>query len=75
MSGHEVSIFEPYRFVLGEKITIIGGPRRGDWEVTGFNEKKVQLRCPVTQKVVEWDRFCFFVKKLTEVPWPGHHSE
>ena len=70
MSAHEVTIFRPYDFVLGEKITIANGPRRGDWEVIGVSERKVRLRCPVTQREVEWDRFCYYVEKAAGVEWP-----
>ena len=70
MSAHEVTIFRPYDFAVGEKITIEGGPRRGDWEVIALSERKVKLRCPVTQREVEWDRFCYFVEQATGVEWP-----
>ncbi len=70
MSGHEITIFRPYGFVVGERITIESGPRRGDWEVIGLSERKVKLRCPVTHREVEWDRFCYYLEKVAEVEWP-----
>jgi hypothetical protein len=70
MSGHEVAVFQPYPFEVGEKITIGSGPRRGDWEVVGVSERKVKLRCPITQREVEWDRFCYLVEKQSGVEWP-----
>ena len=70
MNGHDVTIFRPYAFQIGEKITIEGGPRGGDWEVIGLSERKVKLRCPVTQREVEWDRFCYHLEKLHGVQWP-----
>jgi len=71
MSSHDVTIFRPYEFEVGEKITIDHGPRRGDWEVVGVSERKVSLRCPISGREVEWDRFCYLVEKRTNVSWPG----
>ena len=70
MSSHDVTIFKPYAFEVGEKITIDSGPRRGDWQVVGISERKVTLRCPVSQREVEWDRFCYLVEKRKGVSWP-----
>jgi hypothetical protein len=70
MSLHEVTLFRPYVFAIGEKITIESGPRRGDWEVVGVSERRVKLRCPVTQREVEWDRFCYHVEELSGIEWP-----
>ena len=44
-------------------------PSRGDWEVVGVSERKVKLRCPVTQREVEWAGFCCFVEEQ-EGEWP-----
>ena len=41
---------------------IEGGPRKGDWEAIGLTERKVKLRCPITNRVAVWDRFCYFVQ-------------
>lgn len=71
MSSHDVTIFKPYAFEEGEKITIDSGPRRGDWEVVGVNERKVTLRCPISSRIVEWDRFCYQVEKRAGVTWPS----
>ena len=71
MSSHNVTIFKPYAFEVGEKITIDSGPRRGDWQVVGISERKVMLRCPVSQREVEWDRFCYLVEKRKGVSWPS----
>jgi hypothetical protein len=73
MSEHDVTFFRPYVFAVGEKITIQSGPRRGDWEVIGLSERKVKLRCPFTQREVEWDRFCYHVEKLGGIEWPHPH--
>ncbi|HQN18267.1 MAG TPA: hypothetical protein PKV86_03975 [Syntrophobacteraceae bacterium] len=70
MSEQDVTLFRPYAFEIGEKITIESGPRRGDWEVIGLSERKVKLRCPISGHEVEWDRFCFHVEKLVKVQWP-----
>lgn len=68
----QVVFFQRYPFIVGQKIRIEDGPRRGDWEVIGVGEKKVTLRCPVSGIVVEWDRFCYFVAER-EAPWPAGH--
>ena len=66
---HKVKIFEQYPFEVGQKINIQSGPRSGDWEVIGITERKVKLRCPVSFREFEWDRFCYFVEKR-EQEWP-----
>ncbi|MBM4430349.1 MAG: hypothetical protein FJ026_08405 [Chloroflexi bacterium] len=65
----QVVVFRPYPFEVGQKIHIDGGPRGGDWEVIGVGERKVQLRCPVSQRQVEWDRFAYFVEER-QAEWP-----
>ncbi len=70
MGRHDITIFKAYCFKLGEKITIESGPRGGDWEVIGVSERKVKLRCPISQREVEWDQFCCYVEKLVDVEWP-----
>ena len=71
MDVHSVVFFAPYEFEIGQKIHIQGGPRGGDWEVIGVTPRKVKLRCPVTGKEVEWDRFCYFVEERQGVEWPA----
>ena len=63
-------MFRPYPFHVGQKIHIEGGPRKGDWEVIGLTERKVKLRCPVSLRELEWDRFCYFVDEIEGVQWP-----
>lgn len=70
MARFDVTLFKPYPFKLGEKIHIDGGPRGGDWEVIGLTERKVSLRCPVTRREVQWDRFCYLVENQKNVIWP-----
>jgi hypothetical protein len=70
MGKHEVLVFRPYPLEVGQKIHIAGGARRGDWEVIGCDERKMRLRCPVSFKEVEWDRFCVFVEKRADAEWP-----
>jgi hypothetical protein len=65
----KVLIFRPYPFQVGQKIFIEKGPRRGDWEVLALGNRKVKLRCPVSHREVEWDRFCYFVEERNDV-WP-----
>ena len=70
MGTEEVVFFEPYPFRIGQKINIKSGPRRGDWEVIGVNDKKVRFRCPVSFREFEWDLFCYFKEEKTGVEWP-----
>ncbi len=69
MPEHHVAVFEPYPFQVGQKIRIEGGPRNGDWEVTGVTDRKVALRCPISHRQFEWDRFCYLVEER-EDEWP-----
>ena len=70
MKTKEVTCFTPYPFIEGQKIRIMEGPRRGDWEVIGLSERKVTLRCPVSGREFEWDRFCYFTETKTDEEWP-----
>ena len=70
MAKHEVILFKPCPMVVGQKIHIDGGPRGGDWEVIGLNERKVKLRCPVSGREFEWDRFCYFAEEQPDRTWP-----
>ena len=74
MTTRKVVVFRPYPFKVGEKITIDGGPRSGDWEVIDVGERKVKLRCPVSRREFEWDRFCYFVDEREGVQWPRETS-
>ena len=73
MEKHKVTIFNPYSFEVGQKIRIDGGPRNGDWEVVGVSDRKVKLRCPITLKEFEWDRFCYFMEDRQGEQWPQDH--
>jgi hypothetical protein len=68
---HRVTVFTPFEFSIGQKIHIDGGPRRGDWEVIGVSEKKVKLRCPVSSREFEWNRFCYRSGEQVYTTWPG----
>ncbi|MFO7559508.1 MAG: hypothetical protein R6X10_11815 [Desulfobacterales bacterium] len=70
MAKHDVARFKPYPFKTGQKIHIDDGPRRGDWEVIGTSESKVKLRCPISFREFEWNRFCYFVKEHHDMEWP-----
>lgn len=67
---HRVSIFRPFPLEAGQKITIASGPRAGDWEVIGVSDRKVRLRCPISHREVEWDRFCYLAETREQEPWP-----
>ena len=65
-----VTVFEPYPFAVGQKIRLDSGPRQGDWEVIGLTDRKVTLRCPISGKEFEWDRFCYVVQERENEAWP-----
>ena len=73
MAQDTVLVFQPYPLEVGQKLYIDGGPRGGDWEVVGVSKRKVKLRCPVSQREFEWDRFCYFVEEREGEEWP--HEE
>lgn len=68
----KVIFFRPFPFQVGQKLHIDSGPRSGDWEVTGATERKVSLRCPVSGREVEWERFCYYVDERDAAEWPQH---
>ena len=70
MGTSTVVLFRSYPFEVGQKIYIEDGPRRGDWEVVGLGERKVKLRCPISQREFEWNRFCYFAADSKDSPWP-----
>ncbi len=70
MSKHKVTIFKPYPFKIGQKIRIDGSKRKGDWEVTDIGERKITLRCPISNKEFTWDMFCYFAEEKDDIPWP-----
>ncbi len=69
--SEQITCFIRYPFRVGEKIRIMDGPRKGDWEVIGIDEKKVSLRCPVKGIEVRWDRFCYQVTEPDEMDRAG----
>lgn len=70
MKDQNVTIFKPYPFSVGQKIRIEGGPRGGDWEVIGVSDRKLKLRCPVSLREFEWNRFCYLSDECNGIPWP-----
>ena len=70
MKKDKVLFFKPYPFEVGQKIYIDGGPRKGDWEVIAINDSKVKLRCPISAREFEWNRFCYFVQERNDEEWP-----
>jgi hypothetical protein len=70
VSRNTVTVFNPYPFEIGQKIYIAGGPRKGDWEVIAVSDHKVKLRCPISTREFEWNRFCYFVEMREDEPWP-----
>ncbi len=58
---------------VGDRITIEGGPWEGDWEIIEVGERKLKLRCPVTHKELERERFFYFLEEREQEPWPHRH--
>ena len=75
MTEHKVLFFREYPFVAGDKIHITDGCRRGDWLVIGIGERKIQLRCPVSGREVEWDRTFCFSEERSQGEWPEKHEK
>jgi len=71
MERHQVIVFKPYPFKIGQKICIDSGHRKGGWEVIGLSDRKVKLRCPVSFREFDWDIFCYFVEEATDRIWPN----
>ena len=71
METHDVILFKPYPFRVGQKINIEDGPRKWDWEVMAVTDRKVKLQCPFSHREFEWNRFCYVVEEQTGVQWPG----
>ncbi|MEN8245202.1 MAG: hypothetical protein ABFS43_09900 [Thermodesulfobacteriota bacterium] len=67
---YKVTVFTPFEFQEGQKIYIAKGPRKGDWEVVGITERKVKLRCPVSLREFEWNRFCYQTEERVLGEWP-----
>ncbi|MGQ9687720.1 MAG: hypothetical protein ACUVXF_02870 [Desulfobaccales bacterium] len=72
-SGQRVIFFRLYPARVGDKITIEGGPWRGDWEIIEVGERKLRLKCPITHKEIERERFFYFLEERPQEPWPHRH--
>ena len=69
--AHQVSVFREYPLQVGQKINIADGLHRGDWLVIGLSERKMKLRCPVSGREVEWERFCYLAEERGQEEWPS----
>jgi hypothetical protein len=65
-----VLILRPYPVRVGQKIYIEAGPRHGDWQIIEVGDRKLRLRCPISHKEIECDRFCYVITESAEIPWP-----
>lgn len=68
--AHDVIVFRPYPFKIGQKIRIEGSRRKGDWEIVEVGENKITLRCPISKKEFSWAKFCYFSDEEKGVQWP-----
>ncbi len=71
--GHRVVMFRLYPAQVGDKIFIEGGPWRGDWEIIEVGDRKIKIKCPVTHKELERERFFYFLEERENEPWPHEH--
>ena len=71
MAKHRVTFLRQYPFTPGQRIHVLDGPRRGDWEIVAADEKTVRVRCPISGREFEWKRFCHLVEERDEVEWPA----
>ena len=69
--AHQITVFQVYPLTVGQKINIANGPRQGDWLLIGLSQRKMQLRCPVSGREVEWDRFCYLLNEREQEEWPS----
>ena len=67
---HDVAVFTPYPFKIGQKIRIENSRRAGDWEIAAIGEHKITLRCPISKREFEWNKFCYLVKEEKDSIWP-----
>lgn len=67
---HDVTVFKPYPFKVGQKIRIEDTRRAGDWEIAAIGEHTITLRCPISHKEFEWNAFCYSVEELKNTTWP-----
>lgn len=68
--GHDVAVFTPYPFTVGQKIRIEKSRRAGDWEIAAVGEHTITLRCPISKKEFEWKKFCYVVEERKNSTWP-----
>ena len=71
MAKHRVTFFRPYPFTPGQKIHVLDGPRRGDWEIVTADDKTVRVRCPISGREFEWKSFCHLAEERDDVEWPA----
>ncbi len=67
---HDVVVFKPYPFTVGQKIRIENTRRAGDWLVVAIGENSVTLQCPISQKEFEWSIFCYSTEVRKQATWP-----
>lgn len=67
---HNVVVFKPYPFTIGQKIRIENTRRAGDWLVVALGENSVTLQCPISHKEFEWNIFCYATEERKQTTWP-----
>jgi hypothetical protein len=67
---HDVTVFRPFPFKVGQKIRIEETRRKGDWNIAAINEHTITLKCPISGKEFEWTKFCYMTEEERGVKWP-----
>ena len=68
--AEKILVLRPYPVRVGQKIYIETGPRHGDWEIIEVGERKLKLRCPISHREIECDRFYEVATEAAGMPWP-----
>ena len=71
MGAQKVTTFRRASLEPGQKVRLLDGPRGGDWLVLGVDDRKMRLRCPVSGREVEWDRFTAEEGTILAEVWPA----
>jgi hypothetical protein len=69
-AGQRLVVFRLYPTQVGDKILIQGGPWGGHWEIIEVGERKIKLKCPISHKEIERERFFYFTEERDHEPWP-----
>ena len=58
--SNQATIFEPYRFTVGERILRRRKGKLEDWDVIAVNDDEVTVKCPIHGMELTWKRNHFW---------------